>query len=686
MRAKAVAASSILPPNACTSPSGEPPLEKVAHDTQAAASDDEMPRFSCPLSAATAASVHKPLLVYIPGLDGTGFAGAPQMPKFANEFRVEALTLPRLNRWTIDELTRFVASHIEQRLLDDESVFGYKPVVYLLGESLGALLAISVAQECKPLVQRLVLVNPATSFDRSIWNRTAESLPDLPPSVYRTLPYVFAPLLGNPVRLSLRRVGGDDVNRIEQLEDLAQLIQVPYEALSLLLQMRFLDELLPPETVKHRIEYGRSAARVVKSRLNDIRMPTAIITGGNDLLLPSAEEGERLMRSIPDCKLYNLPESSHALMQEGNVDMCSILHRMRFLPPPEATAITAAAPPAASPDAITAHRNAPGQNGASLHLSVSNQPGFSLPSPSNIASTKNAVGTLRWMLSPRFFSKHEDGSVVHGVDAIRDERPMIFVGPHQLFALDLGIIIDEMLKEKNMLLRGLAHSAIFTGAVDQQRNNRSEQGNQAKEFFEAFGAVNVSGRSLFELMRKREAALLFPGGVKEAYKEQKDKYKLFWSDTPEFVRTAMRFGATIVPFGAVGLEDCFTILLEPQQQLALPGFRERAKRQVEQLPTVRDDELFVSPLGFPTSPRRLYISFGTPIRTAGMDYKDMDAATELYTHVREAVESEISWLLEQRQHDPYEDPWQRLPYETLWGRQAPTFPLPGSTGQTIHRL
>lgn len=36
---------------------------------------------------------------------------------------------------------------------------------------------------------------------------------------------------------------------------------------------------------------------------------------------------------------------------------------------------------------------------------------------------------------------------------------------------------------------------------------------------------------------------------------QGEKYKLFWPDQPEFVRMAAKFGATIVPFGAVGEDD-----------------------------------------------------------------------------------------------------------------------------------
>ena len=46
-----------------------------------------------------------------------------------------------------------------------------------------------------------------------------------------------------------------------------------------------------------------------------------------------------------------------------------------------------------------------------------------------------------------------------------------------------------------------------------------------------------------------------PGGVREAYKRKGEEYRLFWPERPEFVRAAARFGATIVPFAAVGAED-----------------------------------------------------------------------------------------------------------------------------------
>ena len=52
--------------------------------------------------------------------------------------------------------------------------------VYVLGESFGAVLALAVAAQRPDLVDRLVLVNPATAFQRSVWPRLGPLLPRVP--------------------------------------------------------------------------------------------------------------------------------------------------------------------------------------------------------------------------------------------------------------------------------------------------------------------------------------------------------------------------------------------------------------------------------------------------------------------------------------------------------------------------
>lgn len=51
-------------------------------------------------------------------------------------------------------------------------------------------------------------------------------------------------------------------------------------------------------------------------------------------------------------------------------------------------------------------------------------------------------------MSPVFFSTGEDGTSVSGLSKIPDgdkstDRPIIFVGNHQLLALDLGVIVER---------------------------------------------------------------------------------------------------------------------------------------------------------------------------------------------------------------------------------------------------
>jgi len=51
--------------------------------------------------------------------------------------------------------------------------------------------------------------------------------------------------------------------------------------------------------------------------------------------------------------------------------------------------------------------------------------------------------------------------VVSGLEGIPDERPLLFVGNHQLLGADMVSLVDHLLKERSILLRGLAHPVIM---------------------------------------------------------------------------------------------------------------------------------------------------------------------------------------------------------------------------------
>ena len=61
--------------------------------------------------------------------------------------------------------------------------------VYLLGESFGCVLSLAVAAKRPALVDRIVLVNPATSFEKSVWSQIGPLLPAIPRVRPPTTPY-----------------------------------------------------------------------------------------------------------------------------------------------------------------------------------------------------------------------------------------------------------------------------------------------------------------------------------------------------------------------------------------------------------------------------------------------------------------------------------------------------------------
>lgn len=112
-------------------------------------------------------------MIYLPGIDGTGLAAARQFPRLLQYFDLAALITPPEDRSKFETLVEVVASFLEAEVLLHPPT---RPV-YLLGESFGGVLALAVGARCPGLVDRLVLINPATSFEDSLWPLLGPILP-----------------------------------------------------------------------------------------------------------------------------------------------------------------------------------------------------------------------------------------------------------------------------------------------------------------------------------------------------------------------------------------------------------------------------------------------------------------------------------------------------------------------------
>ena len=265
----------------------------------------------------------------------------------------------------------------------------------------------------------------------------------------------------------------------------------------------------------------------------------------------------------------------------------------------------------------------------------------------------------------------------------------------------MQLFLSELYEQRGIFARGLAHPITFMSNQRQEQlqapfdtvlrgrtpgltgNNRRSSVNgpaAAGSSFENFGAVVVSPRNYYRLLQTGQNVLLFPGGAKEALSGDRN-YPLQWVQTKtDFVRTAARFNAIIIPFSAIGMAESFNVVLEPEDVLKLPIIgpqvrdfnRNMTKARYDAKP---DDEIVTFPLALPAIPQRNYFLFGPAIDTTLVDPKNITACSEVYKQVQNHVRKGIDDLRSARTQDPFQDTFQRYAYERFWNKKAPTFPI-----------
>lgn len=623
----------------------------------------------------------KPVMVYLPGIDGTGLAAAKQFPMLMKHFNLVTFVTPPGDRTSYEGLLQILTNFIESLELPPSLP------VYVMGESFGGLLALSLASRCPGMVDRVVLVNPATSFSKSLWPQIAPVLLNTPREAYGALPLVLAPVLGNPI--NFLQASLDDIPEGTSLVD--QATALVDGAFGLLNQLPILADILPRDTLAHKLELLKQGCEVVEVEVGDVKQRVFVLVGDQDLLLPSEQEGSRLKSKLARAHVRVERGRSHALLQEGGVDLVSIMKEEGFYVSTRRLSVPAAKRYKGS--------------------SFGTPRPIELPTDIELARYSERVTSFgRRLTSPVFISTYMDGNKVSGLGALPmpgEQRPILFVGNHQSLALDMGVFCEEILKTRGIMLRGLAHPAIFSSArrgnkgseedparLDAMpafinalngRDNNGTRNRSFEVFLEEFGAVPVGPTNFVKLLQNHEAILLYPGGVKEAYRKKGQEYQLFWPQKSEFVRMAAKYDAIIVPFAGVGVDDGLNIVLDSDEMRDIPFLGQFISQSSEAIPQARrgvnadseeSKDSFVSPIAVPKlPPNRLYYMFQRPIELSRDIVDDREACEQIYRDVKKSVEDGIEYLLEKRNADPYSDFGTRLAYESFRGTNAPTFPI-----------
>ena len=227
------------------------------------------------------------MIIYVPGLDGTGQLFFKQSPRLSLAHRVVTFRSRDGDRFTYEDLTDDLAAII--RDLGEQQAT-------IIGESFGGTVALWFALRYPQMVKRLVVINSFPRFRKQFTIRLGVKLASVVP--FRLL---------WPVRRLANIVGllADDVTRDDRKQFWSAVRTVRADTYARRLQLiRDLD---------------------LESRLSEIQTPTLFIAGEKDLLIASVLEARAMAARMPNARVTVVNGAGHACLMGTRVRLDELL-------------------------------------------------------------------------------------------------------------------------------------------------------------------------------------------------------------------------------------------------------------------------------------------------------------------------------------------------------------------------
>lgn len=252
----------------------------------------------------------RPPALFLPGLDGQGIYAIPALTNLSRSHDLYKLNVPPDDRSTFLQVADLVT----------EALTRLKTPAVLIGDSCGALIACFVAARSPRLVSNLVLINPATSFDRTAWSLLAPMVVNTGPAYNLLGPLVFTAGMVEPEQAI--RIGGAALRGLVRAADPGAYLN------DLLALVGDFVGLLPPATVRWRVSRWLEVGnRLMTSRYKQITVPTLLLLGKVDKMLPSEAEGFLLEKRLSNAavEVREFETRGHMLLDDKYL-MRSKLH------------------------------------------------------------------------------------------------------------------------------------------------------------------------------------------------------------------------------------------------------------------------------------------------------------------------------------------------------------------------
>ncbi|KAL0716070.1 hypothetical protein Bca4012_065392 [Brassica carinata] len=387
-------------------------------------SDGGLPRWFSPLEC-EARAPGSPLLLYVPGIEGTGLGLIRHHRRLGEIFDIWCLHFPVSKSYPFSSRSEYY------RLPN-------RPI-YIVGESIGACLALDVAASNPDIDLVLILANPVTRFNNFILQPLSSLLELLPDQVPSFIEENIGFKHGYPLATILETVlNGADVAQI------GRGIFGDFFATSA--NLHTLIRILPKDTLLWKLHLLKSASASLNSHMHTVKAQTLILLSGRDQWLLNKEDIERLLCALPKCEVREFKNNGHFLLLEDGVDLVTIIKFAYF------------------------YRR--GKTFDYISDSI-------MPTPFEFKEFKESQRLVTAAISPAFFSTLENGTKVRSLAGIPSEGPVIYVGNHMLqLMFDLvriGGAVPVLSLNFYKLLRSKAHVLLYPGGVREALHRKGEE-------------------------------------------------------------------------------------------------------------------------------------------------------------------------------------------------------------------
>jgi 1-acyl-sn-glycerol-3-phosphate acyltransferase len=135
------------------------------------------------------------------------------------------------------------------------------------------------------------------------------------------------------------------------------------------------------------------------------------------------------------------------------------------------------------------------------------------------------------------------------VDGLRHlpSGPALLVGNHGMLGYESPIFFERVLAACGRLPIGLADRWFFEVPG-------------LRDLLVRLGGTYGSAANGLSALGRGHLVVCYPGGAREVFKHERDKYRLLWEKSIGFVRLAISAKVPIVPFAAAGVDDAFKVV------------------------------------------------------------------------------------------------------------------------------